>query len=57
MPSFNKLYYMTLTGEKKLNAVQVYINKEILAQSGIDINAILNIRAESGRIIIEEEKK
>lgn len=54
MPSFNKLYYMTLSGEKRLNAVTVYVNKNILEQSGINPDSIIEIKAEKGRIIIEE---
>lgn len=56
MPSFNKLYYMTLSGEKKLNAVSVYINKELLAKSGINTDMPIKITAEDGKIIIEEDK-
>lgn len=57
MPSFNKLYYMTLSGEKRLNAVTVYVNKNILEQSGINPDSIIEIKAEKGRIIIEEVSK
>lgn len=57
MPSFNKLFYLTLSGEKRLNAVSVYVNKKILEQSGISPDSIIEIRAEKGRIIIEEVNK
>lgn len=55
MSTFNKLYYMTLSGEKKLNAVSAYINKEILIASGLDTDLPITIRAEKGKIIIEQE--
>lgn len=55
MPSFNKLYYMTLSGEKKLNAVTVYVNKDVLAASGLDTDLPITIKAEKGKIIIEQE--
>ena len=57
MATFNKLYYMTLAGEKKLNAVTVYLNKDIIAQSGINTDASIKITAKKGKIIIEEEKE
>lgn len=57
MPSFNKLFYLTLSGEKRLNAVSVYVNKKILEESGISPDSIIEIRAEKGRIIIEEVNK
>ena len=57
MATFNKLYYMTLAGEKKLNAVSVYLNKEIIAESGLDTDAPIKITAKKGKIIIEEEKE
>ena len=57
MSSFNKLFYLTLSGEKRLNAVSVYVNKKILEQSGISPDSIIEIRAEKGRIIIEEVNK
>lgn len=56
MPTFNKLYYMTLAGEKKLNGVSVFINKQLIAESGIDTDACIKVHAEDGKIIIEEEK-
>lgn len=55
MSTFNKLYYMTLSGEKKLNAVSAYINKEILIASGLDTDLPITIKAEKGKIIIEQE--
>lgn len=55
MASFNKLYYMTLSGEKKLNAVTIYVNKEVLATSGLDTDLPITIKAEKGKIIIEQE--
>ncbi len=55
MASFNKLYYMTLSGEKKLNAVTVYVNKDLLATSGLDTDLPITIKAEKGKIIIEQE--
>lgn len=55
MATFNKLYYMTLAGEKKLNAVSVYLSKDILTQSGINTDAFIRITAKKGKIIIEEE--
>jgi len=57
MPSFNKLYYMTLSGEKKLNAVTVYLNKQIIEESGINLDAVIKITAKKGKIIIEEENR
>ena len=57
MPSFNKLYYMTLSGEKKLNAVTVYLNKQIIEESGINLDAVIKITAKKGKIIIEEETR
>ena len=54
MPTFNKLYYMTLSGEKKLNAVTVHISKKLIEESGIDLDMPINITAKKGKIIIEE---
>lgn len=56
MSGFNKLFYTTLSGEKKLNAVTVHITKEVLAASGIDIDANLKITGKNKKIIIEENK-
>ena len=57
MATFNKLYYMTLAGEKKINGVSVFINKQIIADSGIDTNVPIKVTAQKGKIIIEEETK
>lgn len=57
MPSFNKLFYVTLTGERKLNGLQVYINKNVVEEAGISPDAIIEIKAEPGKIIIEEVKR
>lgn len=56
MPTFNKLYYMTLSGEKKLNAVTVHISKKLIEESGINMDMPIKITARKGKIVIEEEK-
>ena len=56
MPTYNELYYMTLSGEKKLNAVTVHISKKLIEESGINTDMPIKITARKGKIIIEEDK-
>ena len=53
---FSKLYYITLSGEKKLNGASVYVPKDVIEASGIDIEAPLEITAVKGTIQIKKNK-
>ncbi len=53
---FSKLYYTTLAGERKLNGVSLYIPKDAIEVSGINVDAPIKISVADDKIIIEEDK-
>ena len=53
---FSKLYYVTLSGEKKLNGASLYVSKDVLDGAGINVDAPLELQVEKGQIIIKEKE-
>ena len=51
----SKLYYVTLSGEKKLNGASLYVSKDVLDGAGINVDAPLELQVEKGQIIIKEK--
>lgn len=54
---FSKLYYTTLAGERKLNGASLYIPKDAIEVSGINVDAPVKISVVDNKIIIEEDKE
>lgn len=57
MAKLVKLKYRTVGGDLKINSYNVTISKKIVAESGIDVEKDITVRAESGKIIIEQKNK
>lgn len=54
MPKFNKMYYYTSKGEKKLNCYTIAIPKELVEQAKLE-EIDLKITANNDKIIIEKK--
>lgn len=48
--------YKTMGGDVKINTYNATISKKIVAKSGIDPEKEITVRAETGKIIIEQKK-
>lgn len=55
MAKLIKMKYRTLGGEIKINSYHATISKKIVAESGIDVEKDITVRAEKGKIIIEQK--
>ena len=55
MAKLQKQYYITSTGEKKLNCYHINISKEIVESSNIKDGNETKIYVKDGKIIIEKK--
>lgn len=55
MAKLVKLKYRTVGGDLKINSYSATISKKIVAESGIDVEKDITVRAENGKIIIEQK--
>lgn len=56
MAKLAKLKYKTLGGDVKINTYNATISKKIVAESGLDPEKEITVRAETGKIIIEQKR-
>ena len=56
MAKLVKMKYRTVGGDLKINSYNVTISKKIVAESGIDVEKEITVKAEKGKIIIEQKK-
>lgn len=56
MAKLVKMKYKTLGGDIKINTYNATISKKIVAESGLDPEKEITIKAENGKIIIEQKK-
>lgn len=56
MPKLAKNCYYGKDGEQKINSYLLNISKEVASKSGL-IDKQLEVKAEQGKIIIEEKKE
>lgn len=55
MAKLIKMKYRTLGGDIKINSYNASISKKIVAESGIDVEKEITVKAEKGKIIIEQK--
>lgn len=55
MAKLVKMKYRTVGGDLKINSYHVTISKKIVAESGIDVEKDITVKAEKGKIIIEQK--
>ncbi len=48
--------YKTMGGDVKINTYNATISKKVVAESGLDPEKDITVRAEKGKIIIEQKK-
>lgn len=51
-----KMKYRTIGGDLKINTYNATISKKIVVASGIDPEKEITVKAENGKIIIEQKK-
>ena len=56
MAKLNKMKYRTVGGELKINTYNATISKKIVVASGLDPEKEITVRAEKGKIIIEQKR-
>ena len=56
MAKLVKMRYKTLGGDIKVNTYNATISKKIVMESGLDPEKEITVRAETGKIIIEQKK-
>lgn len=56
MAKLAKMKYKTLGGDVKINTYNATISKKIVAESGLDPEKEITVKAENGKIIIEQKK-
>lgn len=56
MAKLAKMKYKTMGGDVKINTYNATISKKIVAESGLDPDKEIKVRAENGKIIIEQKK-
>lgn len=56
MAKLIKMKYRTVGGDLKINAYNANISKNIIKESGIDPEKEIIVKAEKGKIIIEQKK-
>lgn len=54
MKKFNKMYYYTKTGEKKLNCYYINIPKELVEKVGLE-EANIQVKVDQNKIVIEKK--
>lgn len=55
MAKLTKMKYRTVGGDLKINTYNATISKKIVAESGIDPEKEITVRAVNGKIIIEQK--
>lgn len=55
MAKLVKMKYRTMAGDIKINSYNVSISKKIVAESGLDAEKEITVKAENGKIIIEQK--
>lgn len=55
MAKLAKMKYRTVDGDLKINTYTTAIPKKIVAESGIDPEKEITVKAENGKIIIEQK--
>lgn len=56
MAKLVKMKYRTVGGDLKINSYNATISKKIVVASGLDPEKEITVKAESGKIIIEQKK-
>lgn len=56
MAKLVKMKYKTLGGDIKVNTYNATISKKIVAESGLDPEKEITVKAKKGKIIIEQKK-
>ena len=56
MAKLVKMKYKTLGGDVKINTYNATISKKIVEESGLDPEKEITVKAENGKIIIEQKK-
>lgn len=56
MAKLVKMKYRTIGGDLKINTYNATISKKIVVESGIDPEKEITVKAENGKIIIEQKK-
>lgn len=56
MAKLAKMKYKTMGGDVKINTYNATISKKIVMESGLDPEKEITVRAETGKIIIEQKK-
>lgn len=57
MAKLAKMRYKTIGGDVKINTYNATISKKIVAESGLDPDKEITVKAEKGKIIIEQKNK
>lgn len=57
MAKLIKMKYRTVGGDLKINSYNATISKKIVEKSGIDVEKEITVKAENGKIIIEQKNK
>lgn len=55
MAKLNKMKYRTIGGDLKVNTYIATVSKKIVKESGIDPEKEITVKAENGKIIIEQK--
>ena len=55
MAKLAKMKYRTVGGELKINTYNATISKKFVAESGLDPEKEITVKAEKGKIIIEQK--
>lgn len=55
MAKLNKMKYRTVGGDLKINTYIATVSKKIVKESGIDPEKEITVKAEKGKIIIEQK--
>ena len=55
MAKLNQMKYRTVAGDLKINTHVATISKKIVVESGLDPEKEITVRAEKGKIIIEQK--
>ena len=55
MAKLIKIKYRTLGGDIKINSYNALISKKIMVESGLDPEKEITVKAENGKIIIEQK--
>ena len=57
MQKIQQQRYKTMSGEIKVNCYKITLSKEVVRQAGFNEETKLEVRAENGKIIIENGEK